>query len=178
MQLQQRVLGILGCSLHKINLYKFAVHKYQVHVSGSVIFPTIERLFVFSEFCWQKRRTVKCLVLFYCTAMNYGIFSCVFDNYIFLKQMWNNLVLYTSVCKCEWLTHSILLCVLRATDRGTDPRWVVASAPSTSKASTGALTTAPSTCKTSSKSTGKTSKTASTGRHTANQNDTHESELC
>lgn len=51
MQRQQGVLGILGCSLHKINLYKFAVHKYQVHVSGSVIFPTIERLFVFSEFC-------------------------------------------------------------------------------------------------------------------------------
>ena len=91
---------------------------------------------------------------------------------LFLKQMWNNLVLYKSVCKCEWLTHCILLCVLRATDRGTDPRWVVASTPSTSKASTGALTVAPSASKTSSKSTGKTSKTASTGRHTTNQHDT------
>ena len=90
---------------------------------------------------------------------------------LFLKQMWTDLVLYTTVCKCEWLTHCIL-CVHRATDRSTDPRWVVASAPSTSKASTGALTVAPSTSKTSSKSTGKTSKTASTGRHTSNQHDT------
>ena len=104
MQLQQGVLGILGCSLHKINLYKFAVHKYQVHVSGSVIFPTIERLFVFSEFCWQKRRTVKCLVLFYCTAINYGIFSCVFDNYKFLKQMWND--------KTKFLSHKHITNVL------------------------------------------------------------------